>query len=84
MDTIALDQKVQAARRATQARRMLPPPAQRREIRREAGLSQEDLAFALGVNGTTLCRWESGERQPSDEHVVGYQQVLAHLSETAA
>lgn len=33
--------------------------------RREAGLTQEEVAAAVGVSVRTLRRWETGETQPS-------------------
>lgn len=36
-----------------------------REIRRRAGLSQEDLARMVGVERTTVTKWESGHNEPA-------------------
>lgn len=38
-----------------------------RRIRIERGLSQEELAQAVGVTGSAISRWESGQRQPNIE-----------------
>ena len=40
-------------------------PAQVKEVRRQLGLSQEELAHALGVNFATVNRWENGKTVPS-------------------
>jgi DNA-binding transcriptional regulator YiaG len=36
-----------------------------KEIRRQLGLSQEELAHALGVSFATVNRWENGRTAPS-------------------
>jgi len=36
-----------------------------KEVRRQLGLSQEELAHALGVSFATVNRWENGKTQPS-------------------
>jgi putative transcriptional regulator len=36
-----------------------------REIRRQLGLSQEDLSRQLGVSYATINRWENGPSKPS-------------------
>jgi DNA-binding transcriptional regulator YiaG len=36
-----------------------------KEVRRQLGLSQEDLAHALGVSFATVNRWENGKTVPS-------------------
>jgi DNA-binding transcriptional regulator YiaG len=40
-------------------------PAQVKEVRRQLGLSQEELAHALGVSFATVNRWENGKTTPS-------------------
>ncbi len=40
-------------------------PALVKEIRRQLGLSQEELAHALGVSFATVNRWENGKTNPS-------------------
>ncbi|MCP4683568.1 MAG: helix-turn-helix transcriptional regulator [Desulfobacterales bacterium] len=36
-----------------------------KEMRRQLGLSQEDLAHKLGVSFATINRWENGKTKPS-------------------
>jgi putative transcriptional regulator len=36
-----------------------------KEVRRQLGLSQEELAHALGVSFATVNRWENGKTKPS-------------------
>jgi putative transcriptional regulator len=40
-------------------------PGLLRIIRRQLGLSQEDLAHAIGVSFATVNRWENGQAKPS-------------------
>ena len=40
-------------------------PALVKEVRRQLGISQEDLARELGVSFATVNRWENGKSQPS-------------------
>jgi len=58
----------------------LPGTTERRAIRERVGLSQADLAGVLGVTAPALSRWESGERVPSRRLLLGYAELLAHLS----
>jgi len=36
-----------------------------KEVRRQLGLSQDELAHALGVSFATVNRWENGKTSPS-------------------
>jgi DNA-binding transcriptional regulator YiaG len=36
-----------------------------KEVRRQLGMSQEELAYALGVSFATINRWENGKTSPS-------------------
>lgn len=40
-------------------------PEQVKKVRRQLGLSQEELAHALGVSFATVNRWENGKTRPS-------------------
>jgi putative transcriptional regulator len=40
-------------------------PSLVREVRRQLGISQEDLARELGVSYATVNRWENGQSKPS-------------------
>lgn len=61
--------------------RQLPPPALRRHIREQVGLSQEDIADALGVGRTAVTRWETGSREPGRAVRVAYVALLERLAE---
>jgi len=45
-----------------------------REARRTAGLTQEELSFALDVTKSTVSSWETGRETPS----FRYLELLAH------
>ena len=55
-----------------------------RELRREAGLSQGQIARELGVTGMTVSRWESGQRTPRGELLVAYVELLDFIRGSAA
>jgi DNA-binding transcriptional regulator YiaG len=55
-----------------------------RQIREAAHLSQSELARSVGVDNTTLCRWESGERFPRGEAALRYAALLDRLAKAAA
>jgi DNA-binding transcriptional regulator YiaG len=40
-------------------------PMRVKDVRRQLGLSQEELAHALGVSFATVNRWENGKTVPS-------------------
>ena len=47
------------------------------EFRRVRGMSQEELAHALGVDPSTLARWDKGEARPTGR-------ILDRVMETPA
>lgn len=48
------------------------------ELRKQAGLSQEDVAAQLGVSRQAVSKWENGEASPDTENLV----ALSHLYNT--
>lgn len=48
-----------------------------REARKDAGLSQEELAEAVKVKGNSVSRWEIGESTPRKEVLAKISQVLS-------
>jgi DNA-binding XRE family transcriptional regulator len=50
-------------------------------LREQAGLSQSELARLAGVTPAAVCRWEAGERTPSETAAIAYAKVLRRLEE---
>jgi predicted transcriptional regulator len=65
------------------ARRRLPPPAARRQLRERAGVSQHDLAAEIGVTRACISRWEDGVRDPRPANLARYLDVLDRLAREA-
>ena len=61
--------------------RLKSPADMIRGMRRELGLTQAQLAGALGVHPNTLARWERGEITPQYPIMLGY--ALLYLAEHA-
>lgn len=40
-----------------------------KELRQEKGLGSRALGNIIGVNGTTICRWENGTSLPNIEEL---------------
>jgi transcriptional regulator with XRE-family HTH domain len=47
-----------------------------RAARRRAGLSQAELAAALGVRQSSLSQWERGSTRPSTDHLLALTSIL--------
>jgi len=56
-------------------------PVQVKEVRRQLGLSQEELAHALGVSFATVNRWENGKTRPSKLALRQFEQLCANKRE---
>jgi len=63
--------------------RDLPTPEERRAIRRAAGLSQGELAQAIGVTRQAVSNWESGIRTPKGACLERYVTAIRTLRESA-
>lgn len=50
-----------------------------KDIRIRAGLSQAEIANALGVDRSTIHRWEVGERRPGATAALAYGRLLSEL-----
>jgi DNA-binding transcriptional regulator YiaG len=67
-----LDDAIARAR----ARKSLPAPSARRLLREQAGLSQQDVADAIGVTPAAVSYWETGTREPRAAHLPRYLEIL--------
>jgi DNA-binding transcriptional regulator YiaG len=56
-------------------------PAVAIDLRRQAAVSQEDVASALGVTRSAVCRWERGARVPTGDRAERYLGLLRQLIE---
>lgn len=45
-------------------------------LRKQHGLTQQELGAAIGCDRSAVCRWEAGNRLPTLEHLVALGQVL--------
>ena len=62
----------------------LPPPADRRRIRLEAGVTQTRMATELGVARSTFIWWETGAHQPDPANRARYATLLRDLARASA
>ncbi|MEU4558480.1 helix-turn-helix domain-containing protein [Actinoplanes sp. NPDC023936] len=58
----------------------LPPPHERRAIRKRADATLDDVAAALGVTKMTASRWERGLRRPQGQNRAAYLGLLRALA----
>jgi transcriptional regulator with XRE-family HTH domain len=58
---------------------LLPPATARRVLRESAGLTQQDLADALGVRRATIARYELSQREPHGDLRRRYAAALKFL-----
>lgn len=59
----------------------LPQPDERRRLREAAGLSQQEVADALGVTRAAVGHWETGLRSPRGRLLTAYVDVIRVLRE---
>ncbi|MER7748983.1 helix-turn-helix transcriptional regulator [Streptomyces bacillaris] len=60
---------------------VLPPPRVRAQLRLAAGLTQKDVADAVGVQRLAVVRWELGQSHPRRPHREVYAHLLQRLAE---
>ena len=63
--------------------RAIPPTPNRRALRLAAGLTQDDVAAAVGVDRATVSRWETGSREPAGRNRQAYADALSEMARTA-
>lgn len=59
--------------------RRLAASGQGRTIRQAAGVTIRDIAEVIGVDVSTVSRWETGQRQPRGDNAAAYGAVLSRL-----
>ena len=62
----------------------LPPPPVRLQLRKDAELTQAQVAAALGVRPRTLAAWEKGEAEPPAAVRAAYLRLLEGLADRLA
>ncbi|MFB7745370.1 helix-turn-helix transcriptional regulator [Streptomyces sp. NPDC056132] len=60
---------------------VLPEPRIRQRLRRAAGLSQTEVADAIGVKRLSVSQWEAGRAQPHPGNRAAYAHLLRRLAE---
>ncbi|MFE4055583.1 helix-turn-helix transcriptional regulator [Streptomyces sp. NPDC059096] len=60
---------------------VLPPPRVRAQLRLAAGLTQQDVADAVGVKRLAVVRWELGKSTPRRPQRDVYRHLLKRLAE---
>lgn len=64
-------------------RRELPAPNVCRAIRIASGLTQGEMAEAIGVTRQAVTQWETGARAPRGRLLDAYAEAIATLRESA-
>lgn len=60
---------------------VLPSPRVRQKLRLAAGLTQQEVADAVGVKRLAVARWELGQTHPRRPHRAVYIRLLKGLAE---
>ncbi|MFE9174023.1 telomere-associated protein Tap [Streptomyces kebangsaanensis] len=63
------------------SRAPLPPPEERRRLRKAHGLTVEEVAAALKVRRATVSGWESGKTEPRPPERDAYARLLKQLAQ---
>ncbi len=74
-------QRVDALLESLDEALILPPPRVRAQLRLAAGLTQQNIADALGVKRMAVTRWELGQTTPRRPHRDAYIHLLKGLAE---
>jgi DNA-binding transcriptional regulator YiaG len=77
--SFAMPAQLDALRERLEARGSIPPWKQRRELRKRAGLTLQEIADACGVSRECVRLWELGANEPRRENGAAYLRVLELL-----
>lgn len=80
---VHMTETAERIRSRLQLRRGLPPPQERRELRTATGLTQQELADAVGVTRAAISQWEKGVRTPRGALLDRYVDALNAMREAA-
>ncbi|MBT2391635.1 helix-turn-helix transcriptional regulator [Streptomyces sp. ISL-1] len=61
----------------------LPQPDERRALREAAGLTQQEVADAIGVTRAAISQWEAGTRTPRGALLDRYVDAIRALRDAA-
>ena len=74
-----LERKLDALLETKRARVELPPPSERRALRKALGLTVQEVAKLIGCSHVAVVHWEKGERTPQGENLERYRELLDAL-----
>ena len=57
----------------------LPPPAERRALRKALGLTVQEVAGLVGCSHVAVVHWEKGQRTPQGDNRTRYRELLDAL-----
>jgi len=57
-------------------------PAKIKKLRKDRGMTQKQLAQAIGCAQTSVSEWERGKSMPNDEHIEGLLNVFDIVTES--
>ena len=74
-----LERKLDALIASKRERVDLPPPAERRALRKALGLTLQEVAGLVGCSHVAVVHWERGERTPQGANRTRYRELLEAL-----
>ncbi|MFD0353637.1 helix-turn-helix transcriptional regulator [Streptomyces sp. NPDC127110] len=57
----------------------LPPPEERKRVRKAYGITQADVADSVGVHRITVSAWERGTYDPTGDARARYMRLFTHM-----